>query len=122
MRRLSSAFAAIGLCAFVAGCAEPAEPDDLQQGIDAFNRNQYAAAMEIFQAEERQDAKNPYVEFNIARTYAATGNRDDAIRYYKKVLIDGQDVFLVASTMGYRGKELAAAACDRLIGMGVGCE
>jgi tetratricopeptide (TPR) repeat protein len=123
MHRFLSAFAAIGFCVVLAGCDEPVAPDDQQLGLDAFNRNQYAAAMEVFRAEERQDPKNPYVELNIARTYAATGDRDNAILYYKKVLVDGQDIY-PGDVPGARRRDegLAGVACDRLVAMGVACE
>ncbi|HEY1710223.1 MAG TPA: tetratricopeptide repeat protein [Rhizomicrobium sp.] len=125
MRRQSSLFAAIGVCLFTAGCLSPTETGDQPgtPGLDAYKRNQYAAAMEIFQAEAQQYPKNPYVEFNIARTYAATGHRDDAIRYYRMVRIDGQDVDVDSGVVaeGRKNEDLAEAACDHLIAMGVAC-
>jgi hypothetical protein len=77
--------------------------------------------MTVFQSEEQQYPNNPYVQFNIADTYAATGRRDEAVRYYRMVLASGRDTYPTEITEDNKGEALATAACDRLTAMRVSC-
>lgn len=115
--------AVVLLCGLTAGCTTATETGVVPgtKGFDAYTHGDYTTAMTVFQSEEQQYPNNPYVQFNIADTYAATGRRDEAIRYYRMVLASGRDTYPTEITEDNKGEALATAACDRLTAMRVSC-
>ncbi|HEY1710224.1 MAG TPA: tetratricopeptide repeat protein [Rhizomicrobium sp.] len=115
--------AVVLLCGLTAGCTTTTETGVVPgtKGFDAYMRGDYTTAMQTFQSEEQQYPNNPYVQFNIADTYAATGHRDDAIRYYKMVLASGRETYPTTITEANKAEALAIAACDHLTSMSVSC-
>ena len=128
-KRLTLSVGLIGLCAIgISGCVGFGGTSETGRtvgttGFDAYSQADYKTADDVFEAENQRYPNDPMVEFNLADTYAATGRREEAVRYYQLAVLNGKDTYptIISEAPSGSHESLADAACEHLTTMNVGC-
>jgi general secretion pathway protein D len=94
------------------------ESDDVQLsslGYQHLQTGEYQKAKEYFQKALEINPENPYAILNMGVIYEVEGNRDEAIKMYKKVISLNPDAKAASSTdPEKKGKALTDIARDNL--------
>lgn len=87
-----------GLCGTTAACSNAVSSyysevgsDSGMSGIDAFAKRDYKKANEIFAKEYKDNPNDLYATLNLADSFSALGDRDNAIVLYQKLAASGKN-------------------------------